>query len=301
MPADRALLAAGDSAPRAVRSRLEQAAGLVRRGMSVSDAAARTGLLDTLDAAVLSAAARAGSMEVACRRLAEHHARADARLRQLRSRLWLPVAVLVLAVLVRPLPDLVAGSLDSSGYLGAAIGPLLVIASVVLLAARAWTAFRGSKFRQMLDALVARAPVAGPLVIRHSRVAYLESLSMLAGAGVPLLPALEQAARATPNRAVAREFMRLHDRVASGSTLHQAFAACPLMQPASVRLLQAGEAAGKLDDILERMASREREELEAWRDAVATWVPRVAYLLVAAWIASGLVGASVGSRVPTGL
>ncbi|MEJ2521949.1 MAG: type II secretion system F family protein, partial [Gammaproteobacteria bacterium] len=279
MPPDKALIAASDAATKALRQRLERTADLVRRGTPIGPAAARAGLVDSLDAAVLEAAGLAGSMEDAFRRLADRHARADTRWRQVRSRLWLPGAVLVLGAVVAPLPALVAGRLDAADYVAGVFGSLAFLAGGLALAVKAGKWLRDTPLRRRFDAALIRAPLIGAAVARHSRTVYLESLSMLAGAGLPLVTALERAARVVPNRAAAESFTLVHTRVEGGATLAEAYAACPMMSRPSLRLLQAGEASGALDDTLQRAARLERAELEDLKDSVTTWIPRLAYLL----------------------
>lgn len=301
MPADEAFRALSADAPPRRKGVLEAAARLAARGVGPGEIGARTGLFDPLDAAVVEAAASGGKVEQAYRQLADRHGGADRRQRRLKSKLMLPLLVFVLAAFVRPFPDYFSGQIGAAGYLGAALGPLVLVLGGLLAAIKLWRLIRPSRAGDAIESSLLRLPVLGKLLLRRNRATYLDALSMLTEAGVPVLQALRSAAAVPPNRAARRAFEQLHAAVGGGATLHRAFADCPLIDERYRRLLQAGEVSGALDNTLARISALERAELSELEDALATWLPRIAYVLAAGWIASGMTAGAFMTRLPDGL
>jgi type IV pilus assembly protein PilC len=84
---------------------------------------------------------------------------------------------------------------------------------------------------------------------------FTRQLATMMKAGVPLLQAFDIVAKGTDNNAVARLFMDIKGDVETGTALSQAFRKYPLyFDPLFCNLVGAGEQAGILDDLLDRLA-----------------------------------------------
>ncbi|MCF7991809.1 MAG: type II secretion system F family protein [Thiohalocapsa sp.] len=301
LPPEQAFRTMSTDAPPRRKSALQAAARLAARGRGIGEIGARAGLFDPLDRAVVDAAASGGKVEQAYRQLAERHGGADRRRRRLKSKLLLPVLVFVLAAFVRPFPAYFAGEIDTLGYLLAALGPVASVLGALLVLIKAWSLIKTTDTGEAIESMLLRLPVLGKILLRRNRVVYLDALSMLIEAGVPALQALRTAAAVPPNRSARHAFERLHAAVERGEMLHRAFAECPLMDQRSWRLLQAGEVSGSLDATLVRISALERTELSELEDTVATWLPRIAYVLAAGWIAGGMTAGGFMTQLPAGL
>src|SRR6188474_964182 len=85
---------------------------------------------------------------------------------------------------------------------------------------------------------------------------FTRQLATMLKAGVPLLQAFEIVARGHSNARFARLMMDIKGRVEAGSSLSQAFREYPAHFDALYcNLVHAGETAGMLDGILERLAT----------------------------------------------
>ena len=105
-----------------------EADGAVRRfrehlakGSDIASAGLRSGLFSPLDSSLVGAAQASGSLAAIYRRLAERYTHKAQQAAALKSRMWMPVAVLLLALFIQPLPALVAGRLSIGGYLWVAL------------------------------------------------------------------------------------------------------------------------------------------------------------------------------------
>jgi type IV pilus assembly protein PilC len=84
---------------------------------------------------------------------------------------------------------------------------------------------------------------------------FTRQLATMMKAGVPLLQAFDIVAKGTDNAAVAKLFMDIKGDVETGTALSQAFRKYPLyFDPLFCNLVGAGEQAGILDDLLDRLA-----------------------------------------------
>lgn len=107
-----------------------------------------------------------------------------------------------------------------------------------------------------LDQVMLRLPLAGQ-IHRQLLIARLsEILGLLYASGVPLLEALHSLPSTIPNRAVAATLQRIAHGVEQGSSLAEAFNQHPLLPPLLIRMLDAGERSGTLEQSLRTIAQR---------------------------------------------
>ena len=111
---------------------------------------------------------------------------------------------------------------------------------------------------------------------------FTRQLSTMMKAGVPLLQSFDIVAKGTSNPSVAKLFTDIKGDVETGTALSQAFGKHPLYFDALFcNLVGAGEAAGILDDLLDRLATY-KEKMQAIKGKIksALFYP-VAVLVVA--------------------
>jgi type IV pilus assembly protein PilC len=92
---------------------------------------------------------------------------------------------------------------------------------------------------------------------------FTRQLATMMRSGVPLLQAFEIVAKGTDNPAVAKLFTEIKQDVETGTSLSNAFRKYPLyFDDLFCNLVGAGEAAGILDDLLDRLATY-KEKMQA--------------------------------------
>ena len=287
--------------PGAWKPATARAARALARGQSLADAGAAAGLFTPLEAGVLRAAIHAGSPAIAHERLGAAAALRAKLAKQVRARLLLPLFVLALALFLQPLPALVSGSLSGGGYLLHSVGTLMLLAAcwalVGHLRQRA-AAVPDSPARLAIEAVALQVPVFGPLWRRNEVQRGVESLALLLESGVSMFTALPLAAGTVRLRAVRAQFDQLLPSMQGGATLASAVSALDgIDHHALSGMIATGEGSGQLPEMLSRWAGAEAQELEAQQAQLAAWLPRIAYVIVAAWMAQGLLG---GAGVLTG-
>ncbi len=283
------------------KAALESASRWCARGVSVVKSVTRAGLIDPLDARVLEAAELSGRLETAYRELAARHTAADMRHRRLRGKLLLPGFILLLAAFVKPFPAWFIGELSFTGYVRASLGLLIAIFGGLWLLAVLIRQLRETGLGRAIGQWLLSWPLLGQLLIRRQRALYLEALARLYESGVPMVDALSTAGLTAPPGRLQQAFRQQQANVRAGATLEQAFAACPYMTKHARLLVRSAEFSGTLGDALKRIAMTERDELDSLENELATWLPRVAYLLVGGWMAAGLLAGGPLTTMPAGL
>lgn len=280
--------------PPVARQRLTAMRALMKR-VEFSVAGERSGLFTTLESRLIHAAMSGGSPARIYRRLAGFYTTRAMQVAKIKSRLWLPAAVFLLALFLDPLPGLVTGNTGRLTYLGQVLRPILLV-GLAVLAFRWWFAGSASSSRLRLT------PVFGQLILRQNVRDFFESLGLMLDAGLPMLEALPIALNTVTDYSIRKEFGALIQRITNGATLAQAVGdVVELGGPESRHRLLAfiatGEASGTLPEMLLRHTELETITINNWYEQFATWAPRFLYGAVMLWMAASLIGGAI-SKAP---
>lgn len=143
---------------------------------------------------------------------------------------------------------------------------LLLIAGVAMLS----FSLRNEAFRERFDAMTLRLPLFGRLARGYNAARFAGTLAMLAGAGVPILKALQAAAETLGNRAMRADAMAALVQVREGAPLASAMAAKKRFPGLLAMFARLGEQTGKLPVMLDRAAKQLGGEVQRRALAVAT-------------------------------
>jgi general secretion pathway protein F len=160
----------------------------------------------------------------------------------------------------RSLPMLTVAMLAISRFVRASGWWMLAAIAVMALGGR-W-ALTVPPLRARWDALWLRLPVLGRLARGYNAARFAATLAMLAGAGVPILRALQAAAETLSNQAMRADAEDALVRVREGAPLASALAQkrrFPSLLPMFARL---GEQTGELPVMLERVARQLSSEVQ---------------------------------------
>jgi general secretion pathway protein F len=290
LPLERALTALADEAedPRQ-RELVAHLRSEVNAGSAFARALASAPReFDDVYRAVVAAGEQSGALGTVLERLADDlEERQALRARLLGATLY-PAIVSVIAVVIvvflvtyvvpqvasvftsskRALPALTVAMLALSDFVrhwGWLMLALLVAGGVGLAMAR-----RNPLFRERFDAAWLRLPLIGRLSRGYNAARFAGTLAMLAGAGVPILKALQAAAETLSNRAMRSDALDALVQVREGAPLALALAAkkrFPGLLPMFARL---GEQTGELPQMLGRAAAQLGAEVQRRALALAT-------------------------------
>ena len=168
----------------------------------------------------------------------------------------------------RALPTLTIAMLAISSFLrnwGWAV-LLLIIAGLGLL----MTMLRNEVFRQSFDAGWLELPLIGKLSRGYNAARFAGTLAMLAGAGVPILKALQAAAETLSNRAMRADAMDALVQVREGAPLASALAGKRRFPGLLAMFSRLGEQTGQLPLMLDRAARQLGTEVQRRAMQMAT-------------------------------
>jgi type IV pilus assembly protein PilC len=117
--------------------------------------------------------------------------------------------------------------------------------------------------RRILDALVLRLPLFGPVIRKAAVARFARTLASLFAAGVNVLDALEVTARTTGNVVLERGIVRSRDAIAAGHGISGPLAATGVLPGLVARMVRVGEETGRLDSMLEKVADFYEAEVDA--------------------------------------
>jgi general secretion pathway protein F len=123
-------------------------------------------------------------------------------------------------------------------------------------------AVRYESVQALLDRMVLRVPIVGPLNRKTSIAILARTLGTLLHNGVALIPALRIAATAVPNRLIAASLKRAIEDVNSGKRLAKSLEATGQIPPLALRFVAIGEDTSKLDEMLLHLAEISEKEAE---------------------------------------
>ena len=131
-------------------------------------------------------------------------------------------------------------------------------------------ALRQPAFRRRFDAAFLELPLAGRLARGYNAARFAGTLAMLAGAGVPILKALQAAAETLSNHAMRADAMEALVNVREGAPLASALAAHKRFPGLLAMFARLGEQTGQLPVMLERAARQLGNEVQRRAFALAT-------------------------------
>ncbi|KGH13135.1 type II secretion system inner membrane protein GspF [Comamonas thiooxydans] len=135
--------------------------------------------------------------------------------------------------------------------------------AVQLLAAVGFRlALRNEAFRERFDAQWLRLPLIGRLSRSYNAARFAGTLAMLAGAGVPILKALQAAAETLNNRALRADAMDALVLVREGAPLASALAQKKRFPGLVAMFARLGEQTGQLPLMLQRAATQLSTEVQ---------------------------------------
>jgi type IV pilus assembly protein PilC len=134
------------------------------------------------------------------------------------------------------------------------------------------TFLRSKRGRQIWDKWKLKLPVFGPLAHKICMSRFARTFAQLIRSGVPILEVLDIVAGASGNHVIETSVKGVAEDVEKGDNLSVAMSKKPIFPPMMLRMVSAGEATGKIDTMLEKMADFWDEEIEAMLDALTSLI-----------------------------
>jgi type IV pilus assembly protein PilC len=235
---------------------------------------------DALYTNMVAAGEAGGILDTILKRLATYIEKAVKLKGQVKSALIYPVAVLVIAAAVvavilwkviptfaamfaglgaeLPLPTRIVIALSNNfvRFMPFMIGGLVVFA----FAFRQY--YATERGRRVVDGLLLRLPVLGPILRKIAVARFCRTLSTLLTSGVPILDGLDITARTAGNAIVEDAVQATRKSIEKGETVAGPLKETQVFPSMVVQMIGVGEATGALDTMLSKIADFYEEEVD---------------------------------------
>jgi len=276
----------------------------VRSGTALSDAFASHGdIFPRVYTASLLAGERSGNLDAVLRRYVEYTKIIATVKRKTISALVYPAILITLALVLVGVIVLWVVPAFSDFYAGfGAELPvvtriivrisdvirsqyLLIIAAIVLTTVTTvgWLRQPGQKAR--FDHLLLKVPMLGLVAQKFSTSQMARTLATLLGGGLPLVNALDIAAKSVGNQYMAGQLEVVSNRVREGESFARALEARMVFPEVAVKMAEVGESTGALQDMLNTVADFYDEEIATTMERFVTLVEPVLLVIMGIVIA----------------
>ena len=289
----------------AFRSVLEDVHERVRSGTALSDAFGVHGeMFPRVYTASLLAGERSGNLDAVLRRFVEYTKVIATVKRKTISALIYPAILTALALVLvsiivlkvvpafsdfyesfgAQLPLSTRVILTVSNVVGAYYVWIALAVVVAAIAVALWVRQPGQRAR--FDHVVLGLPGLGPVARKFATSQMARTLSTLLGGGLPLVNALDIAARSVGNQFMAKELDVVSARVREGESFARALESRGEFPDVAVKMAEVGESTGALQDMLNTVADFYDEEISTNMERFVTLVEPVLLVAMGIVIAS---------------
>jgi len=258
----------------------------VETGSNLSQAFAKhPAHFDRLFCNLVAAGEQAGILDGLLDRIATYKEKILAIKSKIKSALFYPTAVVVVAGLVisvmmlfvipefksvfksfgadLPAPTLLVIAISDAFV---AYWYLIFGAIIAAIVSIAWSYKRSTAMQIAVDRLVLRIPVVGAIIRKATVARWTRTLSTMFAAGVPLVEALDSVGGASGNHVYLVATRQIQGEVSTGTSLTVAMQNADVFPTMVVQMVSIGEESGQLDSMLSKVADFFEQEVD---DAVA--------------------------------
>ncbi|MDD2724708.1 MAG: type II secretion system F family protein [Methylovulum sp.] len=270
-----------------LRKPLKTMPSRLRKGQKIAEAGYKTGLFDDNQRILVTAGENSGKLAAVYTKLADFYGNDARRRKKMRSRLYLPAFVLILAFFVQPLPALVTAQITLGRYLFDSAGQLLLMATGIALLVKFPSFLTSSQAALLHRWQLAFPPVANWVVERQLNSFYF-MLAMMLDAGLAYSAALPQAVASIKNTGLRKQFDPALALMKSGASVGESLATVGSITASTLQIINTGEHSGQLADTLLHFTQIDAQTLALQDEAFAEWLPRLVYTAIGLWIAYGI-------------
>ena len=266
-----------------LRGAVERIADSVQGGSTFSEGLAQhPRVFNKLFVSMVKAGEAGGVLELVLQRLAEFQEKAAKVRNKVKSAMFYPIAVMVIAVLIvsylmvaivpkfqqifkdmlngKPLPALTQWVIEVSEFVQAYYVWVAAGVALIVVGWKAWARTAGG--RRVIDKLKLRLPIFGDLTRKSAIARFTRTLGTLVTSGVPILQALTITSETADNALVSEAITRVHDSVKEGESIVAPMEGSGIFPPMVLSMVDVGEETGQLPDMLLKIAEVYDDEVD---------------------------------------
>lgn len=229
--------------------------------------------------ATVAAGEQSGHLDAVLERLAEFTESRQQLQQQVRNALIYPIALLVTATGIisfmlayvvpkvvyifenydQQLPLLTRIMIASSDFIRGYWFIIILLIAATFIGLRKLLQKDGPK--RKYHRLLLRLPIISKLTRGINTARFTQTLSILAGSGVPILESLKIAAQVVVNLPMREAVQEASLRIREGAMISRSLANSKLFPPMTTHLISSGEASGRLEEMLAHAAKNQEREV----------------------------------------
>jgi type IV pilus assembly protein PilC len=262
----------------------------VETGSSLAQAFRKYPLhFDALYCNLVAAGEAAGILETLLDRLAVYKEKTLAIKSKIKSALFYPVSIVVVAIVITAVIMIFVIPAFKSVF--ASFGADLPAPTLLVMGISDWTvanwyilfpamgaavygfmeAWKRSLAVQIfMDRISLKAPIFGPLLKKAAIARWTRTLSTMFAAGVPLVEALDSVGGASGNYVFLQATIKIKGEVSTGGSLTVAMQNCGVFPPMVIQMCMIGEETGALDAMLGKVADFFEAEVDEAVEALSS-------------------------------
>jgi type IV pilus assembly protein PilC len=262
---------------------------------------------DPLFCNLVAAGEQAGILDTLLERLATYKEKILAIKGKIKSALFYPIAVIVIALVVTAVIMIFVVPVfkDLFKSFGADLpGPTLVVMAISdFLVANWWWVFgglgtgiwfffktwkRSTQMQRFMDRLMLKLPIFGEVLKKAAIARWCRTLATMFAAGVPLVESLDSVAGAAGNYVYFEATKKIQSEVSTGTSLTVAMTNSTVFPSMVLQMCAIGEEAGALDSMLSKVADFYEQEVDEAVEALSSLMEPLIMVVL-----GGLIGAIV--------
>ncbi len=273
----------------------------LKSGQPISKAGFKSGIFNDVQKTLIDAAETSGRLTEVYGQLADYYSGLSGRIKKVKSRLYFPALTLIIALLSQPLPDLIGSKITAFDYLQLSLGRLVVISMGVVLLLRLPEILHNLGLEVTWHRLQMRIPVVAKWIIKRQINAFFFILAMMLEGGVAFTVALPKAIASINNSYLRDQFSPALSMCTSGASVTDTLAKVSVINTPMRQIINSSEQSGKLAGGILHFCRLEMETIGLQDDALAEWLPRLIYCIIATWIAYSVLGSQFTTVIPNDL
>ena len=254
----------------------------VETGTSLSVAFRKHSLyFNSLYCNLIEAGEAAGILDTLMERLATYMEKTEAIKGKIKSALMYPISVVIVAFVVVALIMIfvIPAFKDVFASFGADLpAPTLFVMAISEFFVQNWWLLFGAiggglyffmqawqrspKVQRVMDRILLKVPVFGPLIDKSCVARWTRTLSTMFAAGVPLVEALDSVGGASGNNVYREATDRIQNAVSTGTSLTDAMSNANVFPSMVLQMCAIGEESGSIDHMLGKAADFYEQEVD---------------------------------------
>lgn len=228
----------------------------------------------------IAAGERSGHLSLILDKLADFTESRKKLQQQIKNALIYPTALVITALLViafmlayvvpkvvyifenfnQQLPLLTRIMIASSDFLLNYWGYIIVF-SVMLIFLGGYL-LKNDDTKSNYHSILLKLPIFGRLIMNMNSARFMQTLSILAGSGVPILEALKISANVVTSLPMKQAVNETTIRVSEGESISKSLSQSHLFPPMMIHMIGSGENSGRLEEMLDRATVNQEQEVE---------------------------------------